>query len=97
VLLLLTIKKRRGDMVIPTQFLPINTNRPKPVKRGEVTLEKSDSNSDGTKQVVRAVVSQYDKREGEDRRKRKVKPLLDTRTGRDRRLENNKNSVDIKA
>ncbi|MFT6269232.1 MAG: hypothetical protein ACJAVV_002056 [Alphaproteobacteria bacterium] len=84
-------------MLIPTQFLPINTNRPKPVKRGEVTLEKSESNPDNAKQALNSHVLLYDKREGEERRKRKIKPLLDTRMGRDRRYDKENPAIDTKA
>jgi hypothetical protein len=84
-------------MFIPSYFLPINTNRPKPAKRGEITLEKSESNPDCPKHAVNAQVFLYDKREKEDRRKRNIKPLLDTRMGRDRRYNKQNPSVDIKA
>lgn len=84
-------------MLIPTQYLPINTNRQKPVKRGAVTLDKLESNPDSSKQVLNAHVVLYDKREGQDRRKRKIKPLLDTRSGRDRRYDKDNPSIDIKA
>jgi hypothetical protein len=84
-------------MLIPTQFLPIKTNRPKLVKRGAVTLEKAESNPDTTKQLLNAHVVVYEKREGKDRRKRQTKPLLDTRSGRDRRYDKARPSIDIKA
>jgi len=84
-------------MYIPTQFLPIHTNRPKPVKRGEVTLEKTESNPDSANQALNSHVILYEKREGEDRRKRRIKPLLDTRTGRDRRYDTENPAIDIKA
>jgi hypothetical protein len=84
-------------MVIPTQFLPINTNKPKPVKRGTIQLDKSESHSDSAHQATHSRVVMYDKREGEDRRKRKIKPLLDTRSGRDRRYDEKNPSIDIKA
>jgi len=82
---------------IPTQYLPINTNKPKPAKRGAVTLEKADSNPDSAKQVLNSHVILYEKREGEDRRKRQIKPLLDTRSGRDRRFDKQRPSINIKA
>lgn len=84
-------------MIIPTQFLPIRTNRPKPTKRGEVTLEKSETNPDSTKQTLNAHVLLYEQREGKDRRQRKIKPLLDTRLGRDRRYDKENPNIDIKA
>jgi hypothetical protein len=84
-------------MIIPSQFFTIHTNRQKPVKRGEVTLEKFEGSSDSTKQTLNAGVPMYEKREGQDRRKRNIKPLLDTRTGRDRRYDRNKLSINTKA
>lgn len=84
-------------MVIPTQFLPIRTNRIKPTKRGDVTLEKSESDPDSAKPAVNAHVLLYEQREGKDRRKRKIKPLLDTRLGRDRRYNKANPNIDIKA
>lgn len=84
-------------MYIPTNFIPINTNRPKPAKRGAVTLEKSESDPNTTKQALNAHVLMYDKRESEDRRKRQIKPLLDTRSGRDRRYDKENPPIDIKA
>lgn len=84
-------------MHIPTHFIPITTNRPKAVKRGNVTLEKAESDPDSAKQASNAHVILYDKRESEDRRKRKIKPLLDTRSGRDRRYDKKNPSIDIKA
>ncbi len=84
-------------MYIPTQFLPIKTNKPKLTKRGEVTLEKLASDPDSAKQTLNSHVLLYEKREGEDRRKRKMKPLLDTRSGRDRRYDQKNPSIDIKA
>ncbi|MFT6737575.1 MAG: hypothetical protein ACJA0G_001715 [Kangiellaceae bacterium] len=91
------LKNRRGDMYIPTQFLPINVNRPKPTKRGEVTFEKSESNPDSAKPSLNSHVILFEKREGQDRRKRKTKPLLDTRLGRDRRYDKENPSIDTKA
>lgn len=84
-------------MYIPAQFLPINTTRAKPAKRNAISLEKSESNPDTAKHALNSQVLMYDKREGEDRRKRKVKPLLDTRVGRDRRYDVDRPSVNIKA
>lgn len=84
-------------MYIPTQFLPIHTNRPKPAKREAVTLDKAQSNPDSATQMLNAHVLLYEKREGEDRRKRKIKPLLDTRMGRDRRNDKQNPSIDTTA
>lgn len=84
-------------MYIPTQYLPVNTNKPKPVKRGAVKFDKAESDPDSAKQVLNSHVILYEKREGEDRRKRQITPLLDTRSGRDRRYNKNRPSIDIKA
>lgn len=84
-------------MYIPTQFIPINTGKPKPVKRDVVTLEKSESNPDSSEQALNSHVVMYEKREGTDRRKRKIKPLLDTRSGRNRRYDEENPAIDIKA
>lgn len=83
-------------MYIPTQF-PIHTRKPKPVKRGEVTLEKSENRPNSAKQACHSPVIMYEQREGGNRRKRNVKPLLDTRVGRDRRFNPNNPGIDIKA
>jgi hypothetical protein len=82
---------------IPTKFLPINPNRPRSVKRAEVTLEKAESNPDSAKQASNSHVLLYEKREGEERRKRNTKPLLDTRLGRDRRYDKKNPAIDTKA
>lgn len=84
-------------MHIPTYFIPITTKAPKPAKRGEVTLEKGDSNPDVAKQAANSHVLMYDKRENKERRKRQVKTLLDTRSGRDRRYDKKNPSIDTKA
>lgn len=84
-------------MYIPSHFLPIKTNRPKPTKRGEMQLDKAESNPDTSKQKLNVGVPMYDNRKGEDRRKRKIKPLLDTRSGRDRRYDEDNPPLDIKA
>ena len=84
-------------MYIPTQYLQVGTNKPKPVKRSAVALEKSDSNPNSANQALHVQAPQYDKREGEERRKRNLKPLLDTRTGKDRRFNKDRPSIDIKA
>ncbi len=84
-------------MTIPSHFLPINNLRLKPSKRSSVKFEKSESNADAGKKPLIVPVEGQEKRKGEDRRKRNIKPLIDTRSGRDRRYENNANSVDIKA
>jgi hypothetical protein len=84
-------------MHIPTYFIPITTKAPKVAKRGEVTLEKADSNPDIAKQTANSHVIMYDKRENKDRRQRQVKTLLDTRSGRDRRYDKNNPPIDIKA
>ncbi|MFW8591361.1 hypothetical protein ACOI22_11205 [Glaciecola sp. 2405UD65-10] len=84
-------------MYIPTHFLPIKTNKPKPTKRSEVQFDKAESNPDTSKQMLQAGVPMYDNRQGEDRRKRSVKPLLDTRSGRDRRYDQDNPPIDIKA
>ena len=84
-------------MVIPTQFLPIHTNKTKPAKRRAVTFEKTDSESDSTKHTVFGQVMRYEQREGKDRRKRNIKPLLDTRSGQDRRYESRRKRIDVSA
>jgi len=84
-------------MVIPTQFLTIHTNRPKPVNKANIQLDKAETSADSAKQMLNAHVVMYDKREGQDRRKRNIKPLLDTRSGRDRRYDKNNLSIDTKA
>jgi hypothetical protein len=84
-------------MLIPTNFLPMRTRKITATKRGEVTLEKSESNLDSSERASEAEVIVHDQREGEDRRKRKEKPLLDTRSGRDRRHDSERPSIDIKA
>ncbi len=84
-------------MNIPSHFLPINNIRVKPAKKASVSFEKSDSNTDATQQEIITPQEARDKRKGEDRRKRNIKPLLDTRSGRDRRYDKNRQSIDIKA
>jgi len=84
-------------MVIPTQFLPIHTNKPKPAARKAVALEKAESNPNSAKPAANAHVIMYEKREGEDRRKRRIKPLLDTRSGHDRRKDKARQRIDITA
>ncbi|MGB3725450.1 MAG: hypothetical protein WA981_06765 [Glaciecola sp.] len=84
-------------MYIPNQFLPIRTAKPKATKRGSVTLERAESDPNGAQEAQRSHAVVYEKREGEDRRKRKMKPLIDTRSGRDRRYDNNRAAIDIKA
>lgn len=84
-------------MLIPTQYLSVNTNKIKPTKRAAVVLEQADSNPDTTKQTINTHVVSHDKREGAERRKKQVKTLLDTRTGRDRRYNKQKPAIDIKA
>lgn len=81
-------------MKIITNFIPINAVTP---KRKAVAFDKSETNADATKQEGITPVNTQEKRRGEDRRKRNLKPLIDTRSGRDRRYEKNKNSIDTKA
>ena len=50
-----------------------------------------------SKQLSNSHVLIYDKREREDRRKNKIKPLIDTRSGRDRRYDKESRSIDIEA
>ncbi len=83
-------------MYIPTKF-PIIANRPKPARRSAGLLEKSESDPDSAKQLSNSHVLIYDKREREDRRKNKIKPLIDTRSGRDRRYDKESRSIDIEA
>ena len=84
-------------MIIPTQYIPIKANRPKALKRNDITLDKSESNRNTNSQDFNAHVVVFEKREGKDRRKRNIKPLLDTRMGRDRRKGNDNPGIDIKA
>lgn len=84
-------------MLIPTQFLPIRTAKPKLEKRSTVSLEKAESNPDSAKQSANSHVVMYEKREGQDRRKRNIKPFLDTRSRRDRRYDKENPGIDIKA
>jgi hypothetical protein len=84
-------------MYLPAQFLPINTRKPKPVQREAVSFDKAESNPNSAQQPASSGVLLYDKREGEDRRKRKTKVLLDTRSGRDRRYEKNIDRIDVTA
>jgi hypothetical protein len=84
-------------MYIPSQYIPVNTNKAKPVARKAVTFDKAESEADSAKQAVFGQVMRYDQREGQDRRQRDIKPLLDTRTGQDRRLEARKKRIDVSA
>lgn len=84
-------------MHIPSYFIPIRANKTKSKKRAAVEFEKAEANTGTANQAVIIPVIDDDKREGEDRRKRHMKPLLDTRSGKDRRYDKRKMSIDIKA
>ncbi|MDT0594989.1 hypothetical protein [Glaciecola petra] len=84
-------------MYIPAHISTANTQKTKPAKRAAVTLDKAKANQDTTKQEVIHVVDAPEKRDGEDRRQRNEKILLDTRSGRDRRHSKNRMSIDTKA
>jgi hypothetical protein len=84
-------------MFIPSQFLPNKINRNKPAKLNAVRFEKAESNPDSAKPVLNAHVIVFEKREGEDRRKRKMKTILDTRSGQDRRHDKARSGISIKA
>lgn len=84
-------------MHIPSYYVPIRANKTKAKSKSAVTLDKSDTNTDATEQPKILPMSGEDKRAGEDRRKRNIKPLLDTRSGRDRRYSKFRPSIDIKA
>lgn len=84
-------------MKIPAYFVPLNNTRPKPVQKASVSFDKSHTNNDSAKQEGVLVAKVNEKRKGEDRRKRNIKPLIDTRSGRDRRYDRARPSVDIKA
>lgn len=84
-------------MYIPAHIPAVKVQKPKATKRAAVTLEKAKANQDTTKQEMIHVIDEPEKRDGEDRRKRNVKILLDTRSGRDRRKHKNRKSIDIKA
>ncbi|MFC4700219.1 hypothetical protein ACFO4O_08635 [Glaciecola siphonariae] len=84
-------------MYIPTQYLPINTGRKKPAKREAISFDKTDSNPDTATSALHSQVLLYDQREGKDRRKRNIKPLLDTRTGRGRRRDERSKAISITA
>ena len=84
-------------MKIPAYFVPLNNTRPKSVQKESVTLDESDTNTDSAKQEGVLVAKVSEKRKGEDRRKRNIKPLIDTRSGRDRRYDPDRPSIDTKA
>lgn len=84
-------------MIIPTQYIPIKANKPEALKRNNITLDKSESNRNTSSQDFNAHVIVYEKREGKERRKRNIKPMLDTRVGRDRRHDKDNPGIDIKA
>ncbi|MFC3122106.1 hypothetical protein [Agaribacter flavus] len=84
-------------MRVPSYFLPIRPQKTQLPKKPTVSLDKSETDNDATKQegVIHAKIDE--KRKGRDRRKRNQKVLLDTRSGRDRRYDKAKPSVDVKA
>jgi hypothetical protein len=84
-------------MYIPAQFLPNKVARSKPARLNAVRFERAESNPDSAKQMLDAHVIVFEKREGEDRRKRKMKTILDTRSGRDRRHDKAKAGISVKA
>ncbi|MGQ8366976.1 hypothetical protein [Glaciecola sp. 1036] len=84
-------------MKIPSYFIPIRTTPVKNEKNTAVNMDKTDTNTDATKQTMIVPVKRQEKRKGEDRRKRNIKPLLDTRSGRDRREDKARPKVDTKA
>lgn len=84
-------------MIIPSYFLPNRTTKVRATTKPAVSLDKADTGNDSAKQEGVQVVKAQEKRQGEDRRKRHIKPLLDTRTGRDRRYSATRPSIDIKA
>jgi hypothetical protein len=84
-------------MIIPTQYIPIKANKPEPLKRNSITLDKSESRKNTSTQDYNAHVIVYEKREGKERRKSNIKPLLDTRVGRDRRHDKDNPGIDITA
>lgn len=83
-------------MRIPSHILRVNPIV-KPKKKETVSFDKSDTNADVTKQHVEEEVNGQEKRKGGDRRKRNIKPLLDTRSGRDRRNDPDNPSIDTEA
>lgn len=84
-------------MIIPTQYIPIKANKHEPLKRNSITLDKSESRQNASTQGYDAHVIVYEQREGKERRKRNMKPLLDTRIGRDRRHDKDNPGIDITA
>ncbi|GEM_PF-6591204 len=83
-------------MRIPSHIIRVNPVA-KPKKRDSVTLDKSETNTDVTKQEIEEEIVIDEKRKGGDRRKRNSKPLLDTRSGKDRRNDPDNPSIDTKA
>ncbi|MEM0910570.1 MAG: hypothetical protein AAGJ37_06315 [Pseudomonadota bacterium] len=83
-------------MRIPSHIVRVNPVV-KPKKKESVSLDKSDTDTDVTKQDVEREMIVEEKRKGKDRRKRNTKPLFDTRSGRDRRNDPDKPSIDTKA
>jgi hypothetical protein len=84
-------------MYIPAHIPAAKVQKAKVNKKAAVNLDKAQANQDTTKQEVIHVVDAPEKRDGEDRRKRNEKILLDTRSGRDRRHSKNRMSIDVKA
>ncbi len=82
-------------MHIRSQFPPVNTTKPTLVKRSEVAVAGSETNADAEKHEFYVQSKADKKRRGKDRRKRNVKPLLDSRSGKDRRYDAEKPSINI--
>lgn len=84
-------------MNIPSYFIPITPSRVKAPKKSALNVDKSETNENASENDALPHAAVQEKRRGADRRKRNVKPLLDTRSGRDRRYDTEKPSIDIEA
>lgn len=86
-------------MNIPSYFIPIKAKRPKATKRKTIPMDKAESNSDAKQQETVNYTSEYEERRSSsgDRRKRNIKPLIDTRSGVDRRYDKKRQKIDTKA
>lgn len=79
-------------MNISSLIPPVNPTKLKYPKHGEVAVAGSKINKDAPKMLSKQ--EQREKR-GKDRRKRNVKPLLDSRTSGDRRKDPRRPSINL--
>ncbi|MFL0797914.1 MAG: hypothetical protein K6L73_10550 [Cellvibrionaceae bacterium] len=63
----------------------------------ENVVALSDAYSDDVSELQMAELSESERREKIDRRRRNIKPLIDLRSGVDRRSENQEKRISIKA